>query len=120
MCKVFSLEVARTGLSTTEARQAGFHPISATIQAPARARYLGGGNLTAKLLADRDSGRLLGAQMVGPEGVAKRIDILATALHARMTVAEVAELDLSYAPPFSTVWDPVLIAAQQLLRELRC
>ncbi len=119
VCKVFSLEVARTGLNTAEARQAGFHPCSATIQAPARARYLGGANLTAKLIGDRESGRLLGAQMVGAEGVAKRIDILAAALHARMTVAEVAELDLSYAPPFSTVWDPVLIAAQQLLHELR-
>ena len=65
------------------------------------------------------SGRLLGAQMAGAEGVAKRIDVLATALHARMTVEQVAGLDLSYAPPFSTVWDPVLIAAQEMLRELR-
>jgi len=68
---------------------------------------------------DRASGRLLGAQMAGPEGVAKRIDVLATALHAGMTVEQVAQLDLSYAPPFSTVWDPVLVAAQEMLRELR-
>ena len=53
------------------------------------------------------------------EGVSKRIDVIATALHARMTVEQVAQLDLSYAPPFSTVWDPVLIAAQEMLRELR-
>ncbi len=118
VCKVFSLEVARTGLNTAEAGQAGFRVCSATIQAPARARYLGGQNLTVKLIADRASGRLLGAQIVGAEGVAKRIDILATALYAGLTVADVAELDLSYAPPFSTVWDPVLIAAQQLLHEV--
>jgi hypothetical protein len=57
--------------------------------------------------------------MVGSEGVAKRIDILATALQARLTVEQLAQLDLSYAPPFSTTWDPILIAAQEMLRELR-
>ena len=56
--------------------------------------------------------------MVG-DGVCKRIDVIATALHARMTIEQLAELDLSYAPPFSTVWDPILIAAQEMLRELR-
>ena len=61
---------------------------------------------------------LFRSQMAG-EGVSKRIDVIATALHARMTVEQVAQLDLSYAPPFSTVWDPVLIAAQEMLRELR-
>ena len=74
----------------------------------------GGGALLPAAL-----GRLLGAQMLGAEGVSKRVDVVAAALHARMTVEQVAELDLSYAPPFSTVWDPVLIAAQEMLRELR-
>lgn len=119
VCKVFSLEVARTGLNLAEARAAGFRACAATVQAAARARYLGGKDITVKFVADRESGRLLGAQMVGVEGVSKRIDILATALQARMTVEQVAELDLSYAPPFSAVWDPVLIAAQEMLRELR-
>ena len=72
-----------------------------------------------KLVADSKSGRLLGAQMVGTQGVATRVDVFAAALHARMTVEQVGELDLSYAPPFSTVWDPILIAAQEMLRELR-
>ena len=117
--KVFSLEVARTGLSLAQAREAGFSARAATVRAAARARYMGGKDILVKLVADRASGRLLGAQMLGAEGVAKRIDVLATALHARMTVEQVAELDLSYAPPFSTVWDPVLIAAQEMLRELR-
>jgi len=119
VCKVFSLEVARTGLNIAEAKQAGFRVAAAVVQAGSRARYLGGMEVTVKLVADRASGRLLGAQMAGVEGVAKRIDVLATALQARMTVEQVAELDLGYAPPFSTVYDPVLIAAQEMLRELR-
>lgn len=117
--KVFGLEIARTGLSLGEAREAGFSARAASIRSPNRAKYLGGQDIRVKLLADRASGRLLGAQMVGPEGVAKRIDVLATALQARMTVDQVSQLDLSYAPPFSTVWDPILIAAQEMLRDLR-
>jgi CoA-dependent NAD(P)H sulfur oxidoreductase len=117
--KVFSLEVARTGLSLEQAREAGFSARAATVRAPSRARYLGGKDILVKMIADRASGRLLGAQMLGVEGVAKRIDVLATALQTRMTVEQVSELDLSYAPPFSTVWDPILIAAQETLRELR-
>ncbi len=117
-CKIFDLEVARTGLSLAEAREAGFQACAATVRAAARARYLGGKDITVKLVADRNSGRLLGAQMLGTEVVAKRIDVLATALGARMTVEQLSQLDLSYAPPFATVWDPILIAAQEMLREL--
>ncbi|MGH9452675.1 MAG: FAD-dependent oxidoreductase [Terriglobia bacterium] len=117
--KVFSLEVARTGLSLAEARDAGFRPRQAIARAASRARYLGGRDLTVKLVADPASGRLLGAQMAGPEGVAKRIDVFATALEARMTVEQISQLDLSYAPPFAPVWDPVLIGAQAMLRELK-
>ena len=117
--KVFALEVARTGLSRTEAVQGGFRVAEAVIRAPARARYLGGRDILVKLLADRASGRLLGAQMAGEEGVGKRIDVLAAALHARMTAEQVYQLDLSYAPPFSAVWDPILIAARQLLHALK-
>ena len=117
--QVFSLEVARTGLSLAEARAAGFTPATTYTRTFSHARYLGGKEVFVKLIADRSSGRLLGAQMAGEEGVGKRIDILATALHARMTVEQIAWLDLSYAPPFSTVWDPVLMAAQEMLRELK-
>jgi len=116
--KVFNLEVGRTGLSQKQAQEAGYRTAEATVRAAARARYLGGQDMVVKLIADRSSGRLLGAQMAGPEGVAKRIDVLATALHARLTAEQVYQLDLSYAPPFSTVWDPILIAARQLLHQL--
>ncbi|MHB8656287.1 MAG: FAD-dependent oxidoreductase [Terriglobia bacterium] len=117
--KVFSLELARTGLNLAQAKEAGFTARAATVRAAEHARYLGGKDIIVKIVADQASGRLLGAQMVGSAGVAKRIDVFATALQARMTVEQVSQLDLSYAPPFSTVWDPVLIAAQEMLRELR-
>ena len=114
--KVFGLECARTGLS--EAQAAGYRVVSATIEHVTRAHYLGGQKIVATLLAERGSGRLLGAQMAAPEGAAKRIDVLATALHARMTVEQVSNLDLSYAPPVAPVWEAVLIAAQNLLKQL--
>ncbi len=117
--RVFNLELARTGLSEAQANAAGFKPRATLVKAFSRARYLGGREILVKLIADPASGRLLGAQMAGPEGVAKRIDVFATALQARMTVEQVAQLDLSYAPPFAPVWDPVLVAAQQMLRELK-
>ena len=65
------------------------------------------------MIAERRLGRLLGAQIVGREGAAKRIDVLATAVWNEMTVGEVLSLDLSYAAPFAPVWDPVLIAARK-------
>jgi hypothetical protein len=68
--------------------------------------------MTIKLLVERPSGRLLGAQVVGRQGSAKRIDALAVALWNEMTVSDLAMVDLSYAPPFAPVWDPVLIAAR--------
>ena len=65
------------------------------------------------LIAERGSGRLLGAQLVGREGSSKRIDVCAVALWNEMTVEEMTSLDLGYAPPFSPVWDPVLVAARK-------
>jgi len=70
------------------------------------------------LIFHAQTGRLLGSQMIGKEGVAKRIDVLATALHQKMTVMDIAQLDLSYAPPFAPVWDPLLIAANQAVKEV--
>jgi len=115
--KVFDLEVARTGLSEAQARAEGFQPVTALIEGHSRARYYPGTTpLTLKLVADGPSGRLLGGQMVGYEAVAKRIDVVATALHAQMDLEALAQLDLSYAPPFATVWEPIQIAARQLLK----
>lgn len=106
--------MARTGLSENEAAAAGLEWEAVRITGTTRAGYFpGAGTITVRMLAERGSGRLLGAQLVGEEGAAKRIDVVATALTAGMTVSEVLDLDLSYAPPFSPVWDLVLIAARQ-------
>lgn len=112
--KVCATEVARTGLTTAEAEAAGFDVVTATVESSTRAGYYPGAKrLTVKVLAERRSGRLLGAQIVGEEGAAKRIDAFAVALWNEMTVDELLNVDLSYAPPFSPVWDPVLIGARK-------
>jgi NADPH-dependent 2,4-dienoyl-CoA reductase/sulfur reductase-like enzyme len=112
--KICDTEVARTGLTEAEATRAGFEFHVAKIESTTRAGYYpGAAPITVKLLAERRSGRLLGAQLVGQEGAAKRIDVVAVALHARMDVEQMTALDLSYAPPFSPVWDPILVAARQ-------
>ena len=111
---VFGLGVGMTGLSAEQARREGFAPVSSRIEARERARYFGGKLTTVELIADKNTGRLLGGVVMGDHGVAGRINVVASALHNRMTVDEFERLDLAYAPPFSTVWDPLLIAAQQL------
>jgi NADPH-dependent 2,4-dienoyl-CoA reductase/sulfur reductase-like enzyme len=114
--KICKYEVARTGLMEREIRDLGLLYRTATIESKTRAGYYpGAGSITVKLLAEQGSDRLLGGQIVGLEGAAKRIDVLATAITAGMTVQQVTDLDLSYAPPFSPVWDPVQTAARQLL-----
>jgi len=112
--KVCNLEVARTGLTEKEARAAGFAFVTASVDSTSRAGYYPGAALmTIKLIAERRTGTLLGAQIVGRTEAAKRIDALAVAVWNRMTVEEMTALDLSYAPPFAPVWDPVLIAARK-------
>jgi AcrR family transcriptional regulator len=113
--KICDTEVARSGLTEADAASAGFQYLTVTIESTTRAGYYpGSAPITVKMLAERRSGRLLGAQLVGQEGAAKRIDVVAVALHTRMTVEQMTHLDLSYAPPFGPVWDPVLIAARKL------
>ena len=112
--KLCDLEVARTGLSESEAEEAGYRFVSAAVDSTTKAGYFPGASpIRLKLVAEKGSGRLLGAQIVGREDAAKRIDVLATAIWNEMDVDEILSLDLSYAPPFSPVWDPVLIAARK-------
>ncbi|WP_280320256.1 FAD-dependent oxidoreductase [Nocardia wallacei] len=118
--KVCDLEVARTGLREKDARAAGLQYVTVVIESTSRAGYFpGAAPMTVKMLAERRSGRLLGVQIVGREGAAKRIDIAAVALTARMTVEQLTALDLGYAPPFSPVWDPVLVAARKAVSAVR-
>jgi NADPH-dependent 2,4-dienoyl-CoA reductase/sulfur reductase-like enzyme len=112
--KVCALEIARTGLLEADCDKVGFGYVTATVESSTRAGYFPGAEpITTKLIAEQRTGRLLGAQIVGHEGSAKRIDVCAVALWNRMTVEEMTGLDLGYAPPFSPVWDPVLIAARK-------
>ncbi|MFE3253968.1 FAD-dependent oxidoreductase [Streptomyces sp. NPDC059209] len=118
--KVCDREIARTGLREKDARAAGLQYVSATIESTGTAGYLPGARLmTVKMLVERRTGRLLGVQIVGGEGAAKRVDIAAVALTARMTVEQMTALDLGYAPPFSPVWDPVLVAARKATAAVR-
>ncbi|MFF3511356.1 FAD-dependent oxidoreductase [Streptomyces sp. NPDC002573] len=112
--KVCDLEIARTGLREKDARRAGLQYETVVIESTSRAGYYpDAAPMTVKMLAERRTGRLLGVQIVGREGAAKRVDIAAVALTAQMTVEEMTALDLGYAPPFSPVWDPVLVAARK-------
>jgi NADPH-dependent 2,4-dienoyl-CoA reductase/sulfur reductase-like enzyme len=117
--KVFDLEVAATGLNEDEAAKSGFSPVAGKITGTPTARSLSTGErLHLKIVADRSSGRLLGAQAVGRKGAVSRINLLSAALWSEVTVDEMAYMDLAYAPPFGGAWDPVHIACQELLKEL--
>jgi NADPH-dependent 2,4-dienoyl-CoA reductase/sulfur reductase-like enzyme/rhodanese-related sulfurtransferase len=109
--KVFDLTVAKTGLSEGEARREGFDPLVTFIHPGHIAGYYPGSKpLHMKTISDSASGRLLGGQVIGEEGVDKRIDVLATAIYHRMELEELLQLDLAYAPPYSAARDPVVIA----------
>jgi NADPH-dependent 2,4-dienoyl-CoA reductase/sulfur reductase-like enzyme len=117
--KVFDLEVARTGLTVDEAKHFGFDPVKVTIKTRSRAHaHPGASKIHVHMVGDTKTGRLLGIQMVGKEGVAHRINAPAVALHNRMTVEAYCQTDLAYAPPFGPTWDPTLTAANQLLKKI--
>ncbi|MEV5482565.1 MULTISPECIES: FAD-dependent oxidoreductase [Streptomyces] len=118
--KVCDLEIARTGLLERHADAAGLRFVTTTVEATSRAGYYPGARpMHVKMLAEHRTGRLLGVQIVGREGAGKRVDIAAVALTAGMTVEQMTALDLGYAPPFSPVWDPVLVAARKATRAVR-
>jgi len=117
--RVFDFEVARTGLSVSEAEKFGFDPIENMIKSGSKAHaHPGNTIIQVNMIGDKKSGRLLGVQMVGTEGVAHRINGPAVALHGGMTVAQYCQTDLAYAPPFGPTWDPTLTAANQLLKKV--
>jgi NADPH-dependent 2,4-dienoyl-CoA reductase/sulfur reductase-like enzyme len=112
--KVCGYEVGRTGLRESDAEVSGFDALSVTVDSTTRAGYYPEAMpIKTKMIVEQRSGRLLGAQIIGKEGAAKRIDSVATALWNEMTVDEMIHLDLGYAPPFSPLWDPVLVAARK-------
>lgn len=119
VCKICNYEVARTGLHEKDLRKLDIDYVTGIIESKTRAGYYPGAKtITVKLLAEKNSGRLLGGQIIGEEGAAKRIDVLATALTHNLTLQNIIDLDLSYAPPFSPVWDPVQTAARKLINDI--
>ena len=109
--KVFDLTAATTGINETNARKAGLEVDTVILSPMSHAGYYPGGRLmTMKVIFEKGSGRLLGAQIIGYEGVDKRIDVLATAIHARLRADQLKDLDLAYAPPYSSAKDPVNMA----------
>ncbi|MEE4176046.1 MAG: CoA-disulfide reductase [Bacteroides sp.] len=114
--KFRNLEIARTGLSEKEAKEMGIEYRVTKVDTYTRSAYYPEtGKITVKLLVDRESGKLLGGQIVGKAGSGKRIDTLAAAITSGMTPQQLLDLDLAYAPPFSPVWDPVQTAARRLV-----
>ncbi|QTA79301.1 FAD-dependent pyridine nucleotide-disulfide oxidoreductase [Desulfonema limicola] len=117
--KVFDLQAARTGFNAKEAEKSGFEPVEVTIKSRSRAhRHPGNCPVWVQITGDKKSGRLLGMQIVGKEGAAHRINAPAVALHAKMSVEQFVQTDMAYAPPFGPTWDPMLTAANQLLKKL--
>ena len=109
--KVFDLTVAKTGLSEREAIAEGYSPLTLYVQPGHHAGYYPGSKpLHIKTVTERESGRLLGAQIIGEEGVDKRVDVFATAIYNQMRLEDLLQLDLAYAPPYSAARDPVVIA----------
>lgn len=116
--KFMDTECARTGLSEREIKALGLQYTTGRIEGYTLPRYYPGSSpICVKVLAEKGSARLLGVQIVGGPGSAKRIDTAATALHAGFSLEDLLYLDLSYAPPFAGVWDPIVIAARMALKE---
>jgi len=117
--KCFDWNLAKTGLSIVEAEKAGFQPLQAIVRGFDRAHYYPGGKeSTLKVIADEKTGRILGGQAMGEGPSDKFIDILAMALHAKMNCQELATVDLAYAPPYSPVLSPTIVAANVLMNKL--
>ena len=114
--KVCSTEIGRTGLNEKEAAEAGFEYVVADIDGTTTSGYLPDPPpIRVKLLAEKNTGRVLGAQIVGGRGAAKRIDVVATAITAGFDVQQIVDLDLGYAPPMGPLWDPIAVAARKAL-----
>jgi len=119
VCKICVYEIARTGLLERECKDLKIDFVSAKIKSKTRAHYYPHAkDIFVKLIAEKKTGKLLGGQIIGEEDAAKRIDVLATALSNRLTLQNIIDLDLSYAPPFSPVWDPVQTAARKLINRI--
>lgn len=117
--KFCDLEVSRTGLGERQAKDAGFDPVTVSIETTNFAGYMPDPDkMTVVMVADRSTRRVLGAQIVGGEDSALRIDVASTAISSGLTVDDIVMLDLAYAPPFSSVWSPIQVAGRAAVKAL--
>lgn len=117
--KLFEYTVGKTGLSEEQARQSGFDAVSMTVVDPDKPHFMPqGGALIIRLVADKWSRKVLGAQLFGTGRIDKRLDVLVTAVNGGLTVDDLADLDLAYAPPFNTALDPVTHAANSMRNKI--
>ena len=117
--KVFDLYIGKTGLTKKEALKYGFDPIEEEIESITRAGYYPDNKpIWIKIIADRKSGRILGSQIIGGEGIKERIDLIALSLLLKADIRDLASYDACYVPPASPVWEPVNIAASQTAKRL--
>ncbi len=116
--RLFNLEAAATGIDEKEAIKSNYDPVGIVTWGNAVADSMGRTKIGLKLIADKSSGKLLGAQAVGFAGAVSRINVLSVALWSEMTIDEIGYLDLAYAPPYSGAWDIIHIAAQALRRKI--
>jgi NADPH-dependent 2,4-dienoyl-CoA reductase/sulfur reductase-like enzyme len=117
--KAFDLEIASTGLSSRGAEDSGFNPVVEHVVGDSRVSfYPGSEKVHVITIADKKTHRLLGANVLGGSGSALRANILSVAIQQKMTMEEIAKLDLLYSPPFSPLWDPILVAAHQLSKRM--
>lgn len=115
--RVFDLEVAQVGISSEEAKESGFVPVTEQVTGDSKVSFFpGNAKITIILIGDKRTGRVLGANVFGGAGSVMRANALAVAIQSKLTVDEVSRLDLVYSPPFAPLWDPVLISAHQLAK----
>ena len=118
--RLFETEVGGTGLTEFMAKRSGLEPVSATIVSKTRADYFPGAlPVRVKLVADKETEKLIGGQIIGGEEVTQRINVLSFAILNEMTIQEFAKAETCYAPPVNETWEPMVLAAELLLRKLR-
>ena len=117
--EVFGVSIGKTGLSLKEAEREGFDVFKTSITAPTKAHgYPVQDKITVIFITEKSTGRLLGAQTIGDESAAMRADVMSAALYSDMTIKDIQNLDLVYSPPFAPVWDPILVCANQAIKQV--
>ncbi|RLG79721.1 MAG: flavoprotein oxidoreductase, partial [Thermoprotei archaeon] len=118
--RLFDTEIGTVGLTEFSAQRAGIETISVAFSGKTRAQYYPGAlPIRVKLIAEKETEKLIGAQIIAGEGVAQRINALSFAILKGMTIRELAKAETCYAPPVAETWDPMVLAAQTLIRRLK-